>query len=440
MSCYRTMILGAAACICGCAQTPVEMSPTSPPQPTQHVAPPTPKPTPAVAAPKARPPKARTPEATTEPVHYEAAFEALAKKLAALLAEEGAPKRIAVYSFQESRKDKLTPLGEFIASMLPVYLQDACPPDVTLVERRKMSVAIEEIAKGQGATFKEDTVVEAGKFAGAQVAVVGDVFPSTRHYEVIATFMAVEKAVSLSGGRARVKVARTEDFEGIVGGGEPPKVSALFRHEENATIDPSAIPAEKYIQLGDYVYDRGEYALAMEQYRKALAKTKTAKLLYRMGVIEYETNQDFRKALDYFDEVRKLEPKKANVHYAIALCYFQKGNVDVSMSAARAALALHPGHYDARKVLGLGLVEKGQYADALKEYARARQDAPHDSEIPYNQACAYCRMGQSDRALDYLAKAVDLGFDKTAHVQADPDLEPIRYHLRFQSLIQRMTR
>ena len=430
MKVSRAMIYALGVLLCGCTSTPPRAVSEStavvsgqgaaaqPPLPAEPV--------------HKEPPPASLPA----PLHYDVALATLAKELVAPLWEEGAPKRIAVYSFRVSNAKKPTPLGEFITSMLPVYLQEAAPHGVKLFERRKIALAIEEVAKGQSAVFDENTAVKVGKFVQAQALVTGDVFPSTRELVLAANLEDVQTAESLCS--KRIRIARTEDLDGIVAGGQPPKVSELFRQEKDSKIDAAAIPAEKYVQLGDYLYDRGEDALAMEQYRKALAQAKTAKLLYRMGVIEYEANQDYRTALTYFEQAQKRAPKKANIHYAIALAYSQLGRVDVSVAACHAALSLNPAHYDARKLLGINLASKGKYDDAIREYDRAKLDAPRDPEVYYNEACAYSLKGDAKRALDLLDQAVRLGFHDYNHMLEDPDLASLRDDPRFQSLIRRM--
>lgn len=48
--------------------------------------------------------------------------------------------------------------------------------------------------------------------------------------------------------------------------------------------------------------------------------------------------------------------------------------------------------------------------------------------------------GNTDPALDYMDRAIDLGFRNTAWLRHDPDLDNIRKHPRFDALVARVRR
>ena len=60
---------------------------------------------------------------------------------------------------------------------------------------------------------------------------------------------------------------------------------------------------------------------------------------------------------------------------------------------------------------------------------------PEDDLARYNLACSLARAGQADEAIDALSRAILLGYDDLAHMEADPDLESLRDHPDFQALL-----
>jgi tetratricopeptide (TPR) repeat protein len=56
----------------------------------------------------------------------------------------------------------------------------------------------------------------------------------------------------------------------------------------------------------------------------------------------------------------------------------------------------------------------------------------------YNLACAHARLGQKDKAIEALSRAVDEGFADRAGMEKDEDLAPLRSDPRFQQLLVRM--
>ena len=60
---------------------------------------------------------------------------------------------------------------------------------------------------------------------------------------------------------------------------------------------------------------------------------------------------------------------------------------------------------------------------------------PNDFLARYNLACSLARAGRPDEAIDSLSRAILLGYDDLAHMEADPDLESLRNHPDFQALL-----
>jgi len=54
----------------------------------------------------------------------------------------------------------------------------------------------------------------------------------------------------------------------------------------------------------------------------------------------------------------------------------------------------------------------------------------------YNCACLYSRLGETDRAIATLERAIAGGYENFRWMQHDPDLDPLRSDPRFHALIQ----
>lgn len=82
----------------------------------------------------------------------------------------------------------------------------------------------------------------------------------------------------------------------------------------------------------------------------------------------------------------------------------------------------HSGHFEQAAALGADMFER--FGD------------PNDA---YNVACSLARQGHhDDAALDWLSRAVDAGYRDPAHLDADPDLEPLRHHPAYAALRARL--
>lgn len=57
------------------------------------------------------------------------------------------------------------------------------------------------------------------------------------------------------------------------------------------------------------------------------------------------------------------------------------------------------------------------------------------SNAAYNIACCYALLGEKERALEWLAKAFDIGFRNLEHAQTDTDLDPLHNDPRFLKIV-----
>jgi adenylate cyclase len=64
--------------------------------------------------------------------------------------------------------------------------------------------------------------------------------------------------------------------------------------------------------------------------------------------------------------------------------------------------------------------------------------APNDPVILYNAACNLAQLGDPDRALDELERALEAGVSVGDWIKHDPDFERLRDHPRFLAIVKRI--
>ena len=64
--------------------------------------------------------------------------------------------------------------------------------------------------------------------------------------------------------------------------------------------------------------------------------------------------------------------------------------------------------------------------------------APHDPLVLYNAACNLALLGEGERALDGLERALEAGVAVGEWIKHDPDFESLRSHPRFQAIVKRI--
>lgn len=87
------------------------------------------------------------------------------------------------------------------------------------------------------------------------------------------------------------------------------------------------------------------------------------------------------------------------------------------------------------RILAELVSRKGLPKRAVELDRRLVELMPDDFLARYNLACSLARAGRPDEAIDSLSRAILLGYDDLAHMEADPDLESLRDHPDFKALL-----
>lgn len=117
------------------------------------------------------------------------------------------------------------------------------------------------------------------------------------------------------------------------------------------------------------------------------------------------------------DAIKQLElairdnPKLTTAYISLAEIHRQQGNLAAAEKAAREAVALDSGSFEARYNYALTLQMMGRLTDSVREYLKALAIRPNDREANLNLATAYLQLNEPAQALPYAQKAVKLDAD-----------------------------
>lgn len=100
------------------------------------------------------------------------------------------------------------------------------------------------------------------------------------------------------------------------------------------------------------------------------------------------------------------------------------------------AAALRPHDIPVALALGWCYKRTNRLAQAVDALERARRRRPDDPLLIYNLACYWSLAGNADRALEMLARAVELdpAFGRIA--QTESDFDPVRSRPEFEQIIE----
>jgi TolB-like protein/Flp pilus assembly protein TadD/tRNA A-37 threonylcarbamoyl transferase component Bud32 len=148
------------------------------------------------------------------------------------------------------------------------------------------------------------------------------------------------------------------------------------------------------------------------------------------------------EALQLFDEACQVrEDYQARLLWA--QCYAALGRraeaADAYQRARRVIedhLELNPGDTRALMLGAAALARLGDTATAITWGERTLAIDPDDAVVLYGVACVFSQVGEIDRALALLERAVRVGFRKREWIEHDPDLDPLRADPRYRAIME----
>ena len=214
--------------------------------------------------------------------------------------------------------------------------------------------------------------------------------------------------------------------------------------ERALALDPKL--AEAHCVKARYLEDEGRADEAERQIKTALelnpdsweANREAARMLFRHGHV--------REAVPFFEKAGALVDSDWHNPMMAAGCYRGIGEDDTARAKAKMALerteravAKDPTNSHALAAGANALAMLGDKHRAREWMQRALAFDPSNLSMRYNLACALVQhLGDPDAALDMLDPYFERVTSSTfiRHLEADPDLDPIRKWPRFQEMLK----
>jgi len=186
-----------------------------------------------------------------------------------------------------------------------------------------------------------------------------------------------------------------------------------------------------------------EFEAAEEEFKKAIELNPCLfEAYYYYARTEFHRGE-IEAAAELFKKAAEVDPADYQSRCLRVQILRGLGRTDEAIAEAHEAVAVVEKHLewspdDSRAYhLGAGaLVLLGQTDRARRWLHRAIAIAPDDSVVLYNVACNLATLGDEEKALDYLERAIVHGAVSAAWMRNDEDLASLRKHPRYLKLLQ----
>jgi tetratricopeptide (TPR) repeat protein len=214
-----------------------------------------------------------------------------------------------------------------------------------------------------------------------------------------------------------------------------------------------ATPAELEKQ-GDELRARKEYLDAIDYYRAAIAKQPSASLSNKVGIAELMLER-YRDASHDFERALKTDRKFAEPYNNLGVVDYKRKKYGSAIKLYKKAIELVPDSASFYSNLGAAYFAKKQFEQASQAYAEAIRLDPevfeHTSHTgiaaqlvssedrahyEYVLAKLYAKVGDSDRSIQFLRKALEDGYKGVSDVYTAPEFADLRKDARFADLMK----
>jgi serine/threonine protein kinase/Tfp pilus assembly protein PilF len=206
--------------------------------------------------------------------------------------------------------------------------------------------------------------------------------------------------------------------------------------EFNRALELSPSSADTYDLYGRLCAGLGRYdeALAMQRRARELDPLAhpldVATTLLRAGRYA-EAAQGALRAIEF-------DAENERAHATLGWAYFFQGQVAAGLTELERAVSLSPGRVQWLAQLGHGYARAGE-PDKARDVLRQLDDLAQRTYVsPYHRALVYTGLGEQERALDLLERALDERAGAMYGIKGSFLFAPLRSHPRFQALLRKM--
>jgi len=227
-------------------------------------------------------------------------------------------------------------------------------------------------------------------------------------------------------------------------GRKPRDLEEAQRASEHALkLNPNL--AEAHASVGQALAIQRRYAEAAIAFDRAIKEDPTFfDAYYLYGRMSFESG-DIEKAARLFEKARAVRPDDYQSPTLMGQALTEMGRQDDARRANELAvesiekhLELNPDEARAYSLGASVLIRLGETERSKQWTEQAITLVPNDPLILYNAACNWALLGEDDRALDGLERALEAGVAVADWIQHDPDFGSLRSHPRFQTIVKRI--
>lgn len=215
-----------------------------------------------------------------------------------------------------------------------------------------------------------------------------------------------EKQYNYNMGLVLVRLGRQDEADHLF-----KLASGLKEGQDSPQAFTEVMTANKLREMyneGCAAMSRTEITRAIELFDAVLKQNpKMAEAHINLGVC-YRIRGERQKQISHFEEAARLKSDMPDIHYNLGLAYSEALMYPQAIAEFDRAVELRPSMSDAHFQIGVLLYKTGKFADAALEFKRSLQLSPRWFEALLNLGSCYMKTGDLDGATESFKEALQL--------------------------------
>lgn len=191
--------------------------------------------------------------------------------------------------------------------------------------------------------------------------------------------------------------------------------------------------------LGASLLEQGKADEAIGEFQKAVALDPKYTAAQLNLAYAYDRQGRTEEAVNQYQKVIDLEPRNFFAHNNLGVLYDKQGRYEEAIAAFEQARQIDPSNATTVQNLENAKKSRGTVEEREERFAQAREKIeanPTDPRASYELGRLHASYGEKDQALEWIAKALELGFDDFKFLKDDPALVNLRDDPRFTGLLE----
>ena len=197
------------------------------------------------------------------------------------------------------------------------------------------------------------------------------------------------------------------------------------------------LKGEKYRFYGPWKnFAESEDALT-EYIKKNMTRVDSITYANHNALCFVDNKRFAEKAITELQEKINQQPENGTLHYQLGLLFEKSNNLKKAGQSYQQSLALQPDDFNTLNRLAMIHIKEKNYTDAIALLSGPMlKIQPDNADIYYNISCLFAIANDQEKAIEWLSRALEKGYDNWEKIKTDPDLGNVRNTSYYQNLIK----